>query len=190
MSNFGAARSALEANPNWDIVLVSHRFDDDEAVSFIEWGREAARDCAYILVMRAGDSSSDRIASTIAQGIDGFLFEPFSPDGMRETAEIAVAVKIHSGKQRVKMAITVLLPTIIREIEQRRKNPDSDGNQTEFENVKATCRMMKDIAEHADTTYEAIINEIFDDVEGSTGSAYSGSSDRIRRAPTARRRTS
>ncbi len=85
-----------------DIVFVSYSFGQEAVTPFVSQAKQNSigQDCAYILILKATDQSNDIVANNVGGGIDGFLFEPYSADALREIAEIAARVKLESAERK------------------------------------------------------------------------------------------
>lgn len=180
--------------PPWDVVFVTFRLGRQEALAFCAEARsfDSFQDCAFILVLKSNDVSDSDIATSVAGGVDGLLCEPFSAEGLRECTKIAIMVKVNNGKQRVKVALGVVIPLMLKMIETKsalianeamEKDIDTSDPALKYEldNLQATCGMIKEISQYAGRSYEDIIREIFKEFEDSTAHRrqYSGPSKRI-----------
>ena len=97
-----------------DVVFVSYRFPQEEVEEFVAEAKKLSRgkDWAYVAVLKAKEQKNDVIANSVIGGLNGFLFEPFSADNLREIAEITAKVKLEAESRRRQAAILVLLKEV------------------------------------------------------------------------------
>ncbi|MCB0324859.1 MAG: hypothetical protein KDD69_14850 [Bdellovibrionales bacterium] len=103
-----------DAPESIDVLFISYRFDAEDIAAFIDQAKQTKRgkDWAYCAVLKASEQKNDVIAGSVIGGIDGFLFEPFSADNLREIAEVTAKVKLQNELKRKQAAMQVLLKEI------------------------------------------------------------------------------
>ena len=100
------------------------------------------------------------ISSNISHGMDGFLFQPFSVDALRETTELAAKVKSKSANQRQGASKHLLLESIVPSVE-RLNDLFLEGKKLDFvkADLKALTRALAhSYGENPDGYYQALIN--------------------------------
>jgi len=182
-SSFEEAREARPGGKSPDLVFVSYRFDEAEITEFIAASREAenGKDCAYCAVLKAGDQNNSTIAEGMLGGIDGFIFEPYSADNLREIAEVTAKVKLRAAESRKKAAMLVLLKELQGHIDAvafyRKKGKDP---------VNAVKRMQKSAAALKKfdgamfEIYIETITDFFGELPPPMSLSYDGVSKRVR----------
>ncbi len=72
-----------------DVVTISHRFTIESVSDFIKEAKKTpkGKQWAFITVLKPSSKQNEIIADNMLNGVDGFLFEPYSADNLREMAE-------------------------------------------------------------------------------------------------------
>lgn len=119
LSNMEDGISKLQSDHRCDIVFISHNFQVNDIENFIQIAKTTTqgKHCAYILVGKAGSQNKHSVINNVFLGIDGFLFEPFSVDSLREIAEIAAKIKAKNSIERERAAIQLLAETLMGELD-------------------------------------------------------------------------
>lgn len=118
----GTLQEALERlnmHERCDIIFISFKFEQDNIIEFIAQAKQTpvGAECAYILVLRPKEQSSAIVAGNVMVGVDGFLFEPYSVDSIREMSVIAAKVKLENERKRERAALQLLLYDIVRQLD-------------------------------------------------------------------------
>lgn len=89
-----------------DVVFIANRFGREAVHEFVKLGKGTTQgeDSAYILVIPQSEEMQQIIASGVVEGVDGFLIEPFSADGVLETTHIAQRIKQENMEKRARTA--------------------------------------------------------------------------------------
>ncbi len=165
----------------WDLVFVSYRIKPEDVSSFLGVFRDtpAASETAVIQIFKMGEASNTKVATTIAQGFNGILCEPFSGDGLKICAKQAVGLRLNGTKERIKIALAVIIPVVAR-------NAAKTGGKLEtlltkeHKELTESCKVLRELAEYCGSTYDIIINEVFDDLKKGVRDEYSGVSKRLK----------
>lgn len=175
--------SRFELGEKCDVVFLSHRFGQKEIQNFIEAAKQkkAGSDCAYILVMDSAGQDSTAIAQSFLGGANGFLFEPYSVESLRQIAELAAKVKLDNSKAREGAALKLLVTDIVKELD-RIALKKSLGEQYAKERKKIESIMQTiagfdegSQAQYFDTLIEATCN-----LPPPIVATYSGASKRVK----------
>lgn len=118
-NNLDEALNKIEFDDGGDIIFLSTRFPENDVSSFISRAKQTKRgqDSTFVMVLGAKDSQSPKLPEYMLLGIDGFLFEPYSVDGLLETANLAIRIKRERKETREKLAMTVMVKDIVKQID-------------------------------------------------------------------------
>lgn len=175
--------SKTETPEQIDIVVISNRFGEEDLSRFVQEAKKTRRgkEWAYMLVLQSVEQQNQVIAGGVLNGIDGFLFEPYSAENMREMAEITAHVKLRNEASRKKAAMAMILKEILGHLDAvaffRSCRRESAVATRKFRESCAALKSMKD------ENYEAYVEtaiEIFGSANLPASKAYSGVSQRVR----------
>lgn len=118
-NNLEEVLGRIENEDGGDIIFMSARFPEKDIASFISRAKASKRgqDSTFIMVMGAKDSESPKLPEYMLLGIDGFLFEPYSVDGLNDTAQLAIKIKGERREARERLAISVMVKDIIKQVD-------------------------------------------------------------------------
>jgi response regulator RpfG family c-di-GMP phosphodiesterase len=118
-NNLEEALSKLDLDDGGDIIFLSTRFPESDVASFISRAKQTKRgsDSTFVMMLGAKDYQSPKLPEYMLLGIDGFLFEPYSVDGLTDTANLAIKIKQERRETREKLAITVLVKDVMKQID-------------------------------------------------------------------------
>lgn len=118
-NNLEEALNKIEVDDGGDIIFISTRFPEKDISTFISKAKQTRRgqDSTFVMVLGAKDSQSPKLPEYMLLGIDSFLFEPYSVDGLVDTAHLAIKIKGERKEAREKMAITVMVKDIAKQID-------------------------------------------------------------------------
>jgi len=113
------AINKIETEGLCDVVFISYQYDTEEASRFISRAKTniRGRDSAYVLICREEDQKSSFISSRVLQGIDAFLFEPYSVDSLVEIVLLAEKVKKERAMAREVATIEFLMTEVMNQID-------------------------------------------------------------------------
>lgn len=111
--------SRLETDDGGDIIFLSTRFPEKDISDFISRAKQSKRgqDSTFVMVLAVKEQQSPKLPEYMLLGIDGFLFEPYSVDGLLETANLAIKIKRERKEAREKLAMTVMVKDVIKQID-------------------------------------------------------------------------
>ncbi len=98
----------------YDVIVMSYLFPTEEINKFIKDAKKTKQgsEWAFVTVLRSADQQNEIIANSVISGIDGFLFEPYSADNLREMAELTAKVKKQNSDKRKRIAMRILLTEV------------------------------------------------------------------------------
>ncbi len=113
------ALSALSAERNWQIVFLSHRLGEQGIREFCKEAAEltANQPCTFVLLLDPETQNSQGLVSGLEKGMDAFLFEPYSVEGLREVIEVAQRVHKEKAAVQEKGALLFLIRDCIKNID-------------------------------------------------------------------------
>jgi len=102
-----------------DVIFISYRFEQAEVAKFVAEAKKTkyGQDAAYVLVLKSKDQDNTTVAETMLQGVDGFLFEPYSVDTMLEMTRLATRVRCEREAAREKLAVSLMMGDIIKQLD-------------------------------------------------------------------------
>jgi CheY-like chemotaxis protein len=102
-----------------NIVFISQTFESNESREFVKMARETpyGQYAAYIMVLNGSQQSRSGVASNVSGGVDGFLFQPFSVEALRETTAIAAEVRAKATAARKIASRKLLANAIVPQVE-------------------------------------------------------------------------
>ncbi len=82
-------------NGEYTAVVLAPIFPEEELKAFIDSGRKTfgGQDCAFVLLVEEGDQNEDTLALGMLAGVNGFLFSPFSAEGVSNVFQLAAKLK-------------------------------------------------------------------------------------------------
>lgn len=118
-SELRAAHSALTAEEGIDVVFISTRFSREEVREFVRHAKASqnGQDSAYVLLLGQDKQDASLIAGSVLEGLDGFLFEPYSVEGLQEIVKLAAKVRAERAKAREGVAIGLLVREVMAQLD-------------------------------------------------------------------------
>ncbi len=162
------ALQELKERLSCNIIYISQAFEPAQSAEFVRQARETkiGQYCAYIMIVDGRRQTRTAISSNISHGMDGFLFQPFSVDALRETTELAAKVKSKSASQRQGASKHLLLNSIVPSVE-KLNDLFLEGKKLDFvkADLRALIRALADsFGENPEGYYQALIN-LFEKVD-------------------------
>jgi CheY-like chemotaxis protein len=104
---------------NCNVVFISQTFASDESREFVKMARETpyGQYAAYIMVLNGSQQNRSGVASNVSGGVDGFLFQPFSVEALRETTSIAAEVRAKAAAARRVASRKLLSNSIVPQVD-------------------------------------------------------------------------
>ncbi|WKZ56845.1 MAG: hypothetical protein QY326_08935 [Bdellovibrionota bacterium] len=183
--DFGNALQQLNKGKRTDVIFISPSLPEPDIASFIQNAKKTpgGQDAAYILVMRNEDREGGEIAKRMLIGADGFLFEPFSVDALKEITHLATKVKKDRADEREKMAINVLVGDICRQLDEVAyiKACQFDVG-TSLRKLREKCSAFNNFTEQTLNMYFNAAIDVFEKSipRAKTNKSYGGVSNRVR----------
>ena len=118
--SFEQARSALKEGAGATVIFIASDFEEELSQEFIRCVKETKRgaNSAFIMTMRAGAQSSMHVTKGLLEGIDGFLFEPYSVNSLAESCTIAQSIYRIRRRERYEKAIELAVKDIVTNLEE------------------------------------------------------------------------
>ena len=184
VSSLHYAMVSLQSGYKTDVLLISSALDTAEISEFIPEARKTAvgKEAAYVIVLKIKDQETENIATSLVDGTDGLLFEPYSVASLRAVAAIAAKVKAKHEEERTKVALKMvvkdLIPKFDQYAEQTRKK--SEATQAKKELLKISHGLKKIGGNHIDAWVE-IAAEAFENAPPRPPKeGYKGASERVK----------
>ena len=165
----------------WDLLFFSYRISADEVTKFFSQfqGSQFAKETAVVRIFKMGEASGEKIDAMIALGFNGILCEPFSGDGLKECAKQSIKLRLNGTKIRIAVALKGILPVVLKEVANNGgKIEKLLGNQ--HKELSDGCKSLRELAAFAGSDYDAIINEVFDNLKKHDKEEYAGVSSRLK----------
>jgi hypothetical protein len=172
----------------YSIVVLRPEISERDLKDFVAFSRktEGGKDSAYVLLVEKEGQNQEAIALGMLAEVNGFLFSPFSVQGVKETFDLARKLKIESiervQKDGMKNALKSakehidLLASALREDPELLKK--SNGREVIFESVRQA------ITTNPDLFYRMVVGSFIWETKNAPtvgGNSYRGSSPRIKR---------
>lgn len=153
VGNLPAAIAQLNDN-RFDVILIPSTIAVDEAKQFVSDARhtEGGKESAFVVVLKLPDQTTEKIATGIMDGTDGFLFEPYSVESLKRVASVASKVKGEHERRRKEAATRLLIADIIEKLDTYSSAVQADKGamshsreRKEFLKAAATLKKFKQI---------------------------------------------
>lgn len=166
-----------------DVVVLSYRFSEADVVQFITNAKKNPRgkDWAYISVLKSANQKNDVIADSVINGIDGFLFEPYSADNLREMAEITAKVKLQNEMNRKRTAMMLILQEVSEHLDavtyymSQKRDP-----APALKKLREAAQRLTKFDPKAKDVYIDLAVQFFGNVPPPLNAQYTGVSQRVR----------
>lgn len=102
-----------------NIIFISQTFESTESREFVKMARETPHGqyAAYIMVLNSSQQNRSGVAGNVTGGVDGFLFQPYSVEALRETTAIAVEVRAKATAARKAASRKLLSDAIVPQVD-------------------------------------------------------------------------
>jgi hypothetical protein len=118
----------------FDVVFIGCSIRQELVGEVVRVAKGHSEDCACILVANGHEQDASSLASTMIGGIDGFLYEPFSVDGLAQVAQVAQELKRVNRERRIKASIKLIVAEMLNSLDDMsagkaagRPTPNSSG---------------------------------------------------------------
>ena len=187
----GSLREGFErmrAGERCDVVFVSHKFDLADLTSFVKNAKAIpqGQDSAYIVVLGGKDQDSSTVAASVMSGFDGFLFEPYSVDNLKEMTEIAARVRKERARAREEAALKLLITDIMNQIDlvAYLKQMQSESGRA-AKKLRESCAVLKTLSPESFELYRSLAVDLFEQAplpkKVFQRKQYSGASSRVKK---------
>lgn len=176
----------LQSGYKFDVLLITSALELTEIKNFIPQFRQTAngKEAAYVLVVKLQDQGAENVAASLVDGTDGFLLEPYSVNSLRQVAAIAHRVKAEHEKERVRVAVQMVLVELMPKLdalaEAKRTKQDITAKDKDFK--KAANGLRRVVGPYVEAYAEAAA-EMFQKASPRavrTSAGYKGASQRVR----------
>jgi response regulator RpfG family c-di-GMP phosphodiesterase len=119
VTTLSEAGGRIQSDRHWDVVFISNNFSEGEVTDFIARAKEhkGGQDAAFIRVLKSKDQQNSAVAQGMLQGIDGFLFEPYSVDQLVDITTLSARIKKERSDTRQRLAIELLLSDVMKQLD-------------------------------------------------------------------------
>lgn len=181
--DFKEALTRLNSIEPCDVIFINFRFGQSAIAKFIQDCKQTrkGKECAFILVLRAHDQDGDIIALNMISGADGFLFEPYSAEGLRESSEIAARVKLENEKAREIAAMQILVTDVVAAYTKLTLSK-SLGRETNSitQRLRELNSQIKNLGPEAKQMYHEVLIELLCKSDAPRNVLYKGVSKRLK----------
>lgn len=101
----------------FDVIFIGGGISSETIIDLVRIAKERSEDCACIRISSGHEQDATALASTMVCGIDGFLYEPFSVDGLAQVAEVAQELKRVNQERRIKATIKLIVVEILNTVD-------------------------------------------------------------------------
>ena len=122
---------------DYHIVFISSEFDISEMLNFVAKGKASThgKNAAYVVVLKSRDQESNVMAHNLTNGVDGFLFEPFSVDQLQAIMELSHKIRVSNDDTRIKKSIEIVLFEAFRLVDGAAKRLKNGKDANAFRKV-------------------------------------------------------
>ena len=173
----------LQEGNVFNVLLLSNSFSRTQLANFISKAKESSggKEAAYVLVLPEDDQTRETVALTMKDGMDGFLFSPFSVSSLKEVAKIAASVKLKFETEKRKASLMLLLPEVSLSLDalaaQKIKGKDFADKDKVF---KAQAANLKDVAYDFRDLYIDMLMQVCERAKPRQLPSYKGASQRVK----------
>jgi response regulator RpfG family c-di-GMP phosphodiesterase len=123
VSTIGQALSLLKESPEYDLILVSNSFAEEELARFVTEAAATREDrYAFIVVLKPEMQNAAVVLGRMMVGMHGFLCEPFSLDSLMEITEAARKVQEENEERRLLASLPILVDMMLKQIRRRSRS--------------------------------------------------------------------
>jgi DNA-binding NtrC family response regulator len=110
-------QARIEEGQVCDVLFLGQSLSSDMIIEIIAAAKKTNEDIACIAVVGSADQQVGSVAAQVVGGVDGFLCEPFSVDGVLLVARIALRLKAQNQEKRVKVAIALMIEDVLSNLD-------------------------------------------------------------------------
>ncbi len=146
-----------------NVIFISQTFASNESREFVKMARETpyGQYAAYIMVLNGSQQNRSGVASNVSGGVDGFLFQPYSVEALRETTAIAAEVRAKATAARKVASRKLLADAIVPQVEKLfgQELIGTPSPQAKYE-LKSVVRSLRDAYEN-DGEFVSALADLF-----------------------------
>lgn len=173
----------LTSGREYDVIFLSSTFGEENIGVFIKQAKQSpgGKEATYICVLKRAGQNTNNVAFGIIDGVDGFLFEPYSVTALKQVAEIATKIKKEYERQRKKAAVTLIVRKIITSLDTYALSQflGKDMRQAKAAFVKEAVAL-KRLSDEDIEIYREVITELTEHAAPRPAIAYHGASERVK----------
>lgn len=178
----------LKVGDRCDVFFISHKFELEEITAFVKNAKAITQgqDAAYIVILGGKDQSSSTVAASVMSGFDGFLFEPYSVDNLREITEIAARVRKERARAREEAALRLLISDMMNQIDLLSYLKQTQGESGRaMKKFRESCAMLRTLSPESFELYRGLAIDMFESAplpkKIFQRKNYSGASSRVKK---------
>lgn len=175
------------------IVVLRPEISEEDMRDFVAFSRksEGGKDSAYILLVDKEGQNQEMVALGMLAEVNGFLFSPFSAQGVKDTFDLARKLKIQSIERVQKDNMKTTLKSAKEHIDLLAAALRSDPELLKISNRRdaVSSSVRRAISINPELFYRMVVGSfIWETKKAPTigGNSYRGSSPRIRRLMSAK----
>jgi len=169
-----------------DVYFISSRFEQEEIKQFTAQTKStnSGSEAAFVLLLDGSKQDRNTLTQNVLLGLDGFLCEPYSVDGLLEITRIAAKIKLERHAAKEKFAFSLLVREIGGQIDLI-ATLLSQGAKAALSRraLEETCSILPTLSEESATIYTEVVLAHFENAQPPTQAvkrkAYSGASQRV-----------
>lgn len=184
VSGLSEALAQLQNGNRFHVLLITSEFPSSDIKTFIPDAKrtDSGKEAAYVLVLKKKDQDAENVATSIVDGTDGLLLEPYSVHSLKQVAAIAARVKGEHERERARAAISLMLHDIIPKLdayaEAKRKQQEPGSS---YKDLKRLGAGLKKIVKEHQSAYAEVAHDVFQTASPrQTKSKYKGASKRVK----------
>ncbi len=183
MKSLEEALAHLQEGNKFHVLLLSKAFSRKQLSTFITNAKNSSggKESAYVLVLSDDDQTRETVALSMNDGMDGFLFSPFSVDSLKEVARIAASIKLKFETEKRKASLRIIIPEVTQALDDLAlsKIKNKSGGEKE-KSLKNKVKNLKEVAYDFREIYIDMLAEICAQAEPRKIPAYEGASERVK----------
>ena len=171
--NLKDALTRIESGSSYDAIFISSQFGKDKINEFLERirGHKKTEKALRILNLKGTHQDSAFVAKTFMGGVDGFICEPYSADGLLTLIRSLKESKVAGTDQtkRKSAGITFLVDDAIKQVDSMAvslgRDPEKGGAGAGIRELRRISSELQSIAATSKEDFERILVDKFSSVE-------------------------
>ena len=118
-STLEGAMTQLKEGESFDLLVLSSSFGFEKISSFVSTMKntDSGKDLITIVVLKGTERDSSFVVKNFLFGVQGFLCEPFSVDGLSELIKVVEEAKVEKEDKKKKAALDFIIEEVIRSLD-------------------------------------------------------------------------